>query len=350
MKLLQLIDTLDTGGAERMAVNMANLFQEKGVNQVLIATYRTGAMDNQLHPHVPFYILNKKNAWDILAFFKLIKLAHVHSPTHIHAHSTSIVWGVMLKIIFPHLVLIWHDHFGLDTKIYPRRYMKYLSFFINGMITVKQELMDWATHNLCIQRLIYIPNFPSLELISIEKIPNRIICVANLRRQKDIGNLVLAASLLKQSGVAFHVRIVGETPDQEYLKEITDQIQTLGLVNEIVITGPSADIGKELQQAEIGVLSSLSEGLPVALLEYGLASLPVVVTNAGQCMEVVDNGHAGMLVEVSNSQQLADALVELLTNKTQTQQLGAALHERVIHNYGKQHFYNAYFSFLNALQ
>jgi glycosyltransferase involved in cell wall biosynthesis len=350
LRILQLIDTLDTGGAERMAVNMSNLFQEKGIDHLLIATYRKGSMANQLHPLIPCYVLNKKNAWDIGAFMQLIKLVNTHSPTHIHAHSTSIFWGVMLKFIFPQLVLIWHDHFGLETQSHPRRYMQYLSFFINGMIGVKQELIHWAKRSLHIDNLTYISNFPSLELKSIEKTPNRIICVANMRRQKDIGNLVLAASHLKQSGMAFQLRIVGQTPDHDYLNEISEQIRSHELEQDVIITGPCEDIGNELQQAEIGVLSSLSEGLPVALLEYGLAALPVVVTDAGQCKEVVDNGNAGLCVDVGNAVQLADAFIELLRNKTYAQQLGAKLQHRVINKYGKFHFYNAYISFLDILK
>jgi glycosyltransferase involved in cell wall biosynthesis len=349
LKIIQLIDTLDTGGAERMAVNMANLFQEKGIGQLLVATYRTGAMANQLHPLIPCYVLNKKNAWDIGAFIQLIKLVNKHSPTHIHAHSTSIVWGVMLKIVFPQLVLIWHDHFGLETQSHPRRYMQYLSYCINGMIGVKQELVHWAKRSLQIENLTYISNFPSLYLKSIEKTPNRIICVANMRRQKDIGNLIQAAQLIKESGIPFHIRIVGETPDKNYLSEITSQVHSLNLTNYINIVGTSGDIASELEQAEIGVLSSKSEGLPVALLEYGLARLPVAVTDAGQCREVVDNGHAGILVEVGNPVTLAKAIIHLLTNKSFAKQLGNNLNQRVENNYGETHFFNAYISFLNTL-
>ena len=72
LKIIQLIDTLDTGGAERMAVNMANLFQEKGIGQLLVATYRTGARAIQLHPLIPCYVLNKQNACDIGEFIQLI--------------------------------------------------------------------------------------------------------------------------------------------------------------------------------------------------------------------------------------------------------------------------------------
>jgi glycosyltransferase involved in cell wall biosynthesis len=302
-----------------------------------------------MQPFHFLYLTKKKKAWDIQAFFKLLKLVNAHSPTHIHAHSTSIVWAVLLKMVFPHLIVIWHDHFGLETKIYPRRYMKYLSFFINGMIGVKQELILWAKRSLQIDNLTYISNFPSLYLKSIEKTPNRIICVANMRRQKDIGNLIQAAKLIKESDIPFHIRIVGETPDKIYLNEITAQMHSLNLTNDITIVGPCGDIASELEQAEIGVLSSNSEGLPVALLEYGLASLPVVVTDAGQCREVVDNGHAGILVEVGKPLPLAKAIIHLLTNKSFAKLLGTNLNQRVENNYGKTHFYNAYISFLNTL-
>ena len=69
------------------------------------------------------------------------------------------------------------------------------------------------------------------------------------------------------------------------------------------------DIDYILSQSAIGVLSSKSEGLPLALLEYGLAELPVIATNVGDCNKVVSNKDEGILVEPKNEKVLAEALL-----------------------------------------
>ena len=76
--------------------------------------------------------------------------------------------------------------------------------------------------------------------------------------------------------------------------------------------GPRNDVPAILRACRIGVLSSASEGLPLALLEYGKHGLAAVSTAVGQCPEVLDNGYAGVLVPASSPDQFSDAIVGLL--------------------------------------
>jgi glycosyltransferase involved in cell wall biosynthesis len=83
-------------------------------------------------------------------------------------------------------------------------------------------------------------------------------------------------------------------------------------------------------------LSSSSEGLPLALLEYGMASLPVVATQVGQCEEVLNSGRCGMLVPPRDSQRLAGAITALLTSADKRRELGGKLNARVQRAYSSQ--------------
>jgi hypothetical protein len=62
LKILQLIDTLTLGGAERIAVNMANLLTAHEIENILVATYQSGALANQLNATIPLFVLNKKKS------------------------------------------------------------------------------------------------------------------------------------------------------------------------------------------------------------------------------------------------------------------------------------------------
>jgi glycosyltransferase involved in cell wall biosynthesis len=96
------------------------------------------------------------------------------------------------------------------------------------------------------------------------------------------------------------------------------------------------DVAAILESSDIAVLSSRSEGLPIALLEYGMAGLPAVATNVGQCAEVLANGAAGVLVPPSSPEELAAALLSLLGSPSRRATLGAKLRERVTSEYGAQ--------------
>jgi glycosyltransferase involved in cell wall biosynthesis len=89
--------------------------------------------------------------------------------------------------------------------------------------------------------------------------------------------------------------------------------------------GSRPDVSAILRASDIGVLSSVSEGLPLALLEYGMAGMAVVATDVGQCGEVLDRGRAGVLVPASDPSRLAEALVELMLSPARRSTLGMAL-------------------------
>jgi len=93
--------------------------------------------------------------------------------------------------------------------------------------------------------------------------------------------------------------------------------------------GPRNDVPAILRQCSIGVLSSASEGLPLALLEYGKHGLAAVSTAVGQCPEVLDNGNAGVLVPPASPENLAHAIVDLLENPGRRASFARRFQERV---------------------
>ena len=71
MRILQFIDTLETGGAERMAVNYANALHQAGDFVALAVTRKEGSMRAELHPEVPYLFVQKKGTIDIPALFRV---------------------------------------------------------------------------------------------------------------------------------------------------------------------------------------------------------------------------------------------------------------------------------------
>lgn len=76
--------------------------------------------------------------------------------------------------------------------------------------------------------------------------------------------------------------------------------------------GSRSDIQYILSQATVGVLASTNEGFPVTLLEYALASLPVISTNVGYCSEIINDGVNGLLFDPLNESQVKKSLKKLL--------------------------------------
>ena len=102
------------------------------------------------------------------------------------------------------------------------------------------------------------------------------------------------------------LHLIGNEPRTSYSKKILDHISNSIFKDQIFYYCTQTNILGYLKQADLGVLASRSEGLPVALLEYGLAGLAVIVTNVGECSEVV-NRYA-LVVQPENSEMFAHSL------------------------------------------
>ena len=122
---------------------------------------------------------------------------------------------------------------------------------------------------------------------------------------------------------------------EHHLAEIKQLIIDLRLENAVSIYGSRNDTFQILKQAKIAVLASKSEGLPLALLEYGYMSLPVVCTNVGDCSKVITAHENGLLIEAQHPQKLKEALNELVSSPNQATRLGMNLKTTVSNHFSE---------------
>ncbi|MBP2283023.1 glycosyltransferase involved in cell wall biosynthesis [Flavobacterium sp. CG_23.5] len=353
-KILQIVDSLDIGGTERMSANIYNALTSSNIQNYLVVSRNIGPIYNFINEKDNVVFLNKKGVLDCFAFFKLFKLISKYRPSIIHAHQTSIYWAFILKSLIPGITVIWHDHWGFSDllKDSDRKIIKFFSFLMDGVICVNDKIKDWNIQNLKINKkyIAYIPNFPLIQVDqkSHNEIPV-ILCLANIRDQKDHLNLIAACALLKDENIKFKLHLAGSLEDKEWVEKVKKKVTLLNLNNDVVFLGPVINISELLSKADVGVLSSVSEGLPVSLLEYGLAGLPVVCTDVGQCKEVLGNGEFGWVVPSKSPQELAIAIKEALSDKIVANKKAEGLNHNIIKNYGSTMFMEKYFSLLNKI-
>ncbi|WP_439488452.1 glycosyltransferase [Algoriphagus sp.] len=342
------------GGAERMTVNIANLLADEGVNSHVIISRFTGALEKNLNAEVKVKHLGKTSFKDVKAFKKLYDYIGMHKPDIIHCHATSLYWGFALKLLFPKLKLIWHDHFGLSDQLdkYPRRSYKMMSKGVSGIIVVNQKLeIFWKSYlSSKDYRVAFMPNFPLLAPSQESKNPVfTFVCLANFRPQKNQLNLVKAVELLAKQEKNFRVILAGQLIDKTWYLDIKRKIEELKLGDYIHILGPVEDVSTLLHQVHVGVLSSDSEGLPVSLLEYALTGLPIITTDVGDCKKVLDNGRLGWVVKPNDPLALSEAMLETMKNYLDASEKAEAAKDFVQQNYGTVKFYNAYTTFITSL-
>ncbi|PCH53423.1 MAG: glycosyl transferase [Flavobacteriaceae bacterium] len=330
-----------------MAVNIANeLDKEATIESYLCATRLEGGLKEKLKPTVHYLFLNKKKRIDIKAIKKLHTYMTVHQITIIHAHSSSYFMGFLMKLLNPKLSLIWQDHYGKSESL-ERRSKFPLNIISNAfslIISVNTKLMNWALKYLNTKAVSYIPNFAvfnkntSKETFLKGEVTKRIICLANLRTQKDHLNLLKAFKVVHVKYKDWTLHLIGMDFNDTYASEIKTFIRLNELSNHVFLYGSCNDTKFILSQATIGVLSSKSEGLPVTLLEYGLAKLPVIVTDVGECAKVVQNERSGLVVAPNNNQDLAKGIIRLIDDKKTSIAFGKKLNNEIQLNYSKENY------------
>lgn len=356
IKVAQLVDSLNLGGTERMAVNIANSLADNEVESHLLVTRSLGGLGTFVQSNVHLQVFNKRSKLDFLAFFHLLKHLIIINPQILHVHQTSIYWAIFLIPFFRNTKLIWHDHFGQSEmlKIYPRREMILFMPFIDVVIVVNDKIKEFWIEKFPkkADSIYFLSNFP--QFISIKKRPNQtgffsIINIANIRKQKDQLTLIEALSIFKNNKIPFKAYLIGEFVELDWLELLKNRIVKLRLDEEVQIVGPVSNLIPYLETADIGVLSSESEGLPVALLEYGMAGLPTVVTRVGQCEQVLGFGEYGWVVPSKSPLDLAEAIKEISLDFRKAEEKGQQLKIQIMNNFGPKNFLNSYFKILSSL-
>lgn len=341
--VLHVTDTLEPGGTERVAVNLVNALPKDRFDVSICTTRRDGPLSALLEPEVKHLSLARQRTVDISAFVRLRAFVKTHNVRIVHAHSTSLFTAIGGSFGPPYPLVVWHDHCGHQQHA-PRsvRPYRYAAMRVAGVISVNEFLADWARTELAVphDRVWYVPNFVSDQSPqSVPELPGtpgrRIVCVANFRPQKAHVDLLKALAIVIRQDPAAHLLLVGREAEPAYSEKVRSSIRELGLARHVSLLGERTDVAGILRQCDIGVLSSIGEGFPLALVEYGLAGLAAVTTDVGQCAEVLDAGHAGLLVPAGQPEALAAALSRLLGSHELRSELGVRLQHRVVARYSR---------------
>jgi glycosyltransferase involved in cell wall biosynthesis len=183
-----------------------------------------------------------------------------------------------------------------------------------------------------------------IELKNINKIAQRnndpftFICVARLVYEKGIIDLLNAARICKSKGHNFKIQLVGpfEENSKRLNKEILDQY-----IDVVDFLGARNDVFDLLLASDAFVLPTFREGFARVLLEAAAVRLPIIATDVTGVREFVRHEKEGLLVEVKNAQNLAEAMIWLAADKELAEHLADNAHKHVekfsLENVSKQY-------------
>jgi glycosyltransferase involved in cell wall biosynthesis len=148
-----------------------------------------------------------------------------------------------------------------------------------------------------------------------------LVTVGSLTPEKNPGALVELVAACRRQGLPVRGLLVGEG---RLLDALHVAIARARLDGTVRIMPPRSDLGACLAAADLFVLPSLTEGMPAALIEAGLAGLPAVAYDVGGVAEVVDDGVTGVLVRAGDAAELVQATASLVGAPARRAAMGQA--------------------------
>ena len=335
MRVMMLCKGLGRGGAERLVVDLANAMHQRLHVEVAYLVPQKDALVPELERHgVQVHRLGTGSRWiqrlRSLTTERRIDVLHVHSP----------VAAAFLRIALPRRrpQMVYTEH-----NVWPRyhpatRWANALTFARNRHVfAVSDEVRDSIRSSWLGRRCSNVetlhhgldPGFadrwsPSIDVrdeLGIKPDAPLIVSVANFKPFKGHGFLVRAAALVRRRVPGACFVLAGVGPKEPEVKRLAGD---LDLDGSVVFAGFRPDAPRLMASADVFVLSSEHEGLPIALLEAMALGRPVLATNVGGIPELIHNGENGMLVRSRDPEALASGIVALLEDPPLRDRLSSA--------------------------
>jgi len=349
MKILQIIDSLNYGGAEILLLGLTRKLQKLG-HHVSVAFCTPGPLAKDFEQSgISLHHLSRLSRVDPFLLIRICKLIHELAPEVVHTHLfksdfhgriAGYLCGTPVVVSTLHSNDTWAQKailgrvYGFTARFSHRViavsedvrafHIKYTHISPGRIITIKNGIeigryTDTKEQGLALRKKMGIPE--SAFVIGI---------IGRLVQDKGVSIFLEAASIIKASYPNSVFFIVGDGVLRESL---TGFARDYEIEKDVRFLGFRDDIPDVLAALNILVFSSFREGLPLTLLEGMASSKPVVATKVGAIPSLLVDGETGFLVETNDPKAIAERCIDLLKTPSLMEDFGEAGRIRIEHEY-----------------
>lgn len=350
------IETVQLGGAEMVMLNLAEELRRRGHHIIPIGPEgRTGWLRSRF-VDLGFgwyeYVLGRPLSWArVRQFTTLLRdcradIAHSHEfAATVYGAAASVRAGI------PHIASM-HGNQTMTAKLQRRVALRWALRASATGVAVSQDTRAHLEQTLGLRSgsVAVIPNgVPSRSgsravvrrNFQLDEQDVLVVAVGSLMQRKGHRVLIDAMQQLAQRGTSSRVlvAIAGEGAEREALTRCIDKYS---LSDRVLLLGNRSDVPDLLSAADIFVMPSLWEGLPLAVLEAMHASLPIIATTASGIPEAVRDGVEGLLVEPGSAVDLADSMRRLIEDPEERRAMGVRARTRAVASFSVEAMTDAY--------
>lgn len=358
INLFMLVLNLDVGGLERLIIDMVKKLDIERYNITLCTLGDGGSLASNIDTlKIKFVCLNKPDGLKLSTVQQIAKLLKLYEIDIIHTHNKAAhLYGVLARILCFGKMKLVHTKHGRDVPHTPRSIYRnrICSIFSSKIISVSNDVKD-----VCI-------NIEKVNPSKVETIVNGLdlepyLKMGNSKRESDelvIGH-VARLSEVKNQPLLLRVfskfltqyphaklRFVGDGSERKRLEDlavdlkISENVEFLGMRN---------DIPELIEGFNWFVLSSFSEGTPLAVIEAMAASCPVVSTSVGGLIDLIQDGKTGFLVHLDDEEEMLSKWNYLAENRQRCLEMGKAARDHVCSSFQIDTMLNKYCNLYESL-
>lgn len=334
------IGTLGIGGAERQLVNYLLAADRAEFRHTALCLTREGPLAAAVRAAgVPVAVLPMRTRAIGRDLPRLAAWMRRHDVAVVHAHMHyaalwgrlgAMIAGIPVRVVTEHGRELWKNRLqvGLDRWL-ARHTCRHIAVSEDGL------RLRIAREKVAPDRIVLIPNGVDLPALADGGAGRRRVraelgladsqpvvgTVGRVVPPKGYEHLLAALVTLRARFPSLRWLLVGDGPD---LPGLLAAAERAGMRGDLLAVGLRSDIGDLLAAMDVFVMSSVREGLPVALLEAMAAGRPIVVTDVGGMPDAIAHGHNGLVVPPADPAALAEAIGGLLANPDAAARLAAA--------------------------
>lgn len=342
MNITHFVESLDRGGLERMVLELVKYQHRQGHRCQVVCLYTAGALAHELEElGIPVTACGKRDGFDLAALARARRMVSKHATDVLHTHNAVAHYQAVLATCgLPVRQVINTRHgMGVNRRAHRREWLYRRALMRTDMVVTVCE----AARKDAVQRGIVpsakarvVPNGIHVEafqtaspraheqvarLLNLPEKTRLIGTVGRLNWTKDQLGLIRAFKQVHEQRPDTALVLIG---DGELCASLQQGAIDEGVADSVHFLGDRSDVREWLQGLDMFVLSSLSEGYSMALLEASAVALPIIATQVGGNGEIVHDGINGCLVPAGNPAALAESMLALLRNPQHATTLGQA--------------------------
>lgn len=351
-KIVCLIESLGSGGAERQMAYLASALKAEGHSVELWTYYPNDFYKYILDESGVRYrcIHEAQSKWKRIYVLRK-ELKRSRPDAVITYLDTASIVGCMIKLLGGKFKLIVSDR-NTTQKITLRERVRFFMF----------RFADWIVPNSHTQTKFIKANFPNLSQ-KIKTITNfvdsdyftpkaaekflqnctKLLVVGRVMPQKNVLRFIEAIRLVKDKGADIHVDWYGGKVNNDYYEQCIQAIEKHHLQNIFQFHPATKNIIDEYHKADVFCLPSIFEGFPNVLCEAMSCGLPVLCSNVCDNPDIAEDGINGLLFNPQNPEEIASKILSFVNvNQEQKNTMGEKSREIIIKKYSKKSFIDSY--------